>query len=175
MQEQADTTEETTEPTEVDVPTPDEPVDESSSDATEEDTFPRSYVEELRQENGKYRQRAQRADQYAQRLHTELVRATGQLADPTDLPFDESHLDDPDALAAALDDLLARKPHLASRRPTGDIGQGALSGSAGSVDLPRFCGNERDRGYGFRHSSVKRVCQGGHCEPRGHTAFRWMT
>ena len=76
------TTEETTEPTEVDVPTPDEPVDESSSDATEEDTFPRSYVEELRQENGKYRQRAQRADQYAQRLHTELVRATGAAGRP---------------------------------------------------------------------------------------------
>ena len=32
---------------------------------------PRSYVEELRQENGKYRQRAQRAD-LAQRLHMEL-------------------------------------------------------------------------------------------------------
>ena len=30
----------------------------------------------------------------------------GQLADPTDLEFDEDHLDDPDALAAAVDDLL---------------------------------------------------------------------
>ena len=38
---------------------------------------------------------------YAQRLHTELVRATGKLADPTDLEFAEEHLDDPDALAAA--------------------------------------------------------------------------
>ena len=96
--------------------------------------FPRSYVEELRQQNGKYRQRAQKADTYAQRLHTELVRATGQLADPTDLPFDEAHLDGPDALSAAVDDLLARKPHLASGRPTGEIGQGATP-SAGAVDL----------------------------------------
>lgn len=110
--------------------------DEDSQDFgnDEPDTFPRSYVEELRQENGKYRQRAQQGDAYAQRLHTELVRATGRLADPTDLPFDVDHLADADKMAAALDDLLARKPHLANRRPLGDIGQGA-SPSAGSVDL----------------------------------------
>ncbi|CCC43395.1 hypothetical protein [Mycobacterium canetti] len=101
----------------------------------EPDTFPRSYVEELRQENGRYRQRAQQADQYAQRLHTELVRATGRLADPTDLPFDAEHLDDADKMAAAIDDLLARKPHLVNRRPVGDIGQGATSSGAGTVDL----------------------------------------
>ena len=46
------------------------------------------------------------------------------MADPTDLPFDPEHLDDPDALAAAVDELLVRKPHLAARRPSGDIGQG---------------------------------------------------
>ena len=40
------------------------------------------------------------------------------------MPFDESHLDDPDALAAAVDDLLARKPHLASREPMGEIEAG---------------------------------------------------
>ncbi|KAA1248795.1 hypothetical protein F0Q45_18610 [Mycobacterium simiae] len=105
------------------------------SEAQEPDTFPRSYVEELRQENGRYRQRAQQADQYAQRLHTELVRATGQLADPTDLPFNADHLDDADKLASAITDLLARKPHLANRRPMGDIGQGAVSGTAANVDL----------------------------------------
>ena len=60
-------------------------------------------------------------------MHTEVVRPAGKLADPTDLEFDEDHLDDPDALAAAVDDLLARKPHLASRRPTGEIGQGVLT------------------------------------------------
>ena len=64
----------------------------------------------------------------------ELVRATGKLADPGDMPFDESHIDDPDALAAAVDDLLARKPHLASRRPTGEIGQGASPQAASSVN-----------------------------------------
>lgn len=89
---------------------------------------------QLRDENAKYRQRARNADRLGQRLHTELVRATGRLADPTDLVYDEQHLTDVGALAAAIDDLLARKPHLASRKPVGEIGQGA-SASAGTVDL----------------------------------------
>lgn len=108
--------------------------DESSSDETEPDTFDRDYVHQLRQENGKWRQRAQRADDLAQRLHTELVRATGRLADPSDLPFDEDHLADADKMVAAIGELLAGKPHLASRRPTGNIGQGATP-TAGTVDL----------------------------------------
>ena len=68
---------------------------ESSTNETEpdpEDTFPRSVVEELRQENGRWRHRTQKSEK---RLHTELVRATGRLADPTDLAFDDAHLDDP--------------------------------------------------------------------------------
>ena len=110
----------------------DTPEPEPDSDP---DTFPREYVENLRQENGRYRQRAGQADAYAQRLHTELVRATGRLADPTDLPFNEDHLGDDDALVAAIDDLLARKPHLATRRPSGDIGQGGRGGGNASVGL----------------------------------------
>lgn len=107
--------------------------DQQVSDEVPE-TFPREYVEELRHENGKYRQRAARADELAHRLHTELVRATGRLADPTDLPFDENHLATVADMATAIDELLARKPHLASRRPNGDIGQG-MSGGSSSVDL----------------------------------------
>lgn len=108
-------------------PTPEAEAEEGTPESRtpeDSDTFPREVVEKLRQENGKYRQRAQQADTLAQRLHVELVRATGRLADPSDLPFDAAHLEDPEALAAAVDDLLDRKPHLASRRPTGDIGQG---------------------------------------------------
>lgn len=120
-----DTTEDVHEPE-----TP-EPEDDPAEDTI---VYKRADLEKLRQENGKYRQRAQRADELAHRLHTELVRATGKLADPTDLPFDEDHLADADTLAAAIDDLLTRKPHLASRRPIGEIGQGP-SPSAGSVDL----------------------------------------
>lgn len=107
--------------------------DENPDDTAE--TFPRSVVEKLRTENGRYRQRAQQADGYAQRLHTELVRATGRLADPSDLPFDAEHLDDAEALTAAMDKLLADKPHLATRRPVGDIGQGNRGGASEPFSL----------------------------------------
>ena len=119
--------------------------DQASEAETEAETFPRSYVEELRQENGKYRQRAQRADDLARRLHTELVRATGKLADPEDLPFDDSHLDDPDALAAAVDDLLARKPHLASAGRPVKSGREPHLWPRVALTLPHFCANEPDR------------------------------
>lgn len=93
------------------------------------DTFPRSYVEKLRAEAKDNRTAAaaatERADSLAQRLHAALVTATGRLADASDLPFDAAHLDDEGALSAAIDDLLSRKPHLASRRPRGDVDQGA--------------------------------------------------
>ena len=42
-------------------------------------------------------------------------------------PADDAHLADADALTAAVEALLAVKPHLASRKPTGDIGQGATA------------------------------------------------
>ena len=106
--------------------------DSESDQDGDPDVFPREYVENLRQENGRYRQRAGQADTYAERLHTALVAATGKLADPSDLPFDEAHLDDPERLSAAVDDLISRKPHLASRKPSGDIGQGGR----GSGDAP---------------------------------------
>ena len=98
------------------------------------ETFPRAYVEKLRQENARYREQAKKSDDLAQRLHTALTAATGRLASPDELAFDPAHLDDEDALTAAIDDLLARKPYLAPRRPVGDVGQGA-SPVAPTVDL----------------------------------------
>lgn len=98
------------------------------------ETFPREYVERLRDENARYRQRAHDRDALAERLHVALVAATGRLADPTDLPFDGQHLEDEHAIDEAIDELLRRKPHLASRRPSGDVGQGAASDGS-SVDL----------------------------------------
>lgn len=129
------TSTEPTEPTvEVDDTTIETEVPEEPQ-SDEPDMFPRQVVEDLRKENGKYRQRAQQTDALAARLHTELVRATGRLADPTDLPFDAEHLDDPDKLVAAIDELLEAKPHLATRRPTGDIGQGQRGPASGSFSL----------------------------------------
>lgn len=107
--------------------------DENDDSAT---SFSRTYVEKLRRENAGYRERANRADELAQRLHTALVAATGRMADPTDLAFDATHLDDDDALTMAIDELLSKKPHLATRRPFGDVGQGRRgSASEAPVNL----------------------------------------
>lgn len=116
-----------------------ESAEEDDADADEidsnADTFNRAYVEKLRRESAGYRERAQRADELAARLHTALVAATGRMADPTDLAFDSAHLDDEQALANAIDELLTRKPHLASRRPFGDVGQGNRGGTVEPVNL----------------------------------------
>lgn len=108
-----------------------------SEEETEEqaEQFPRSYVEKLRDENAKYRQRAQRADELAHELHRSRVEATGRLADPTDLEFSDDHLNDADKLTQAIDELLSRKPHLAARKPSGNIGQGYVSHNTSTVDL----------------------------------------
>mgnify|MGYP007037378835 CR=1 FL=1 len=98
------------------------------------DVFPRDYVEKLRKAAGDARVKAKDRDDLAHRLHASLVAATGRLADPSDLAFDESHIADPDALTAAVEDLLAHKPHLASRRPRGDVGQG-VTGSTTPTNL----------------------------------------
>ena len=107
---------------------------DGSDDPSDAETFPREYVEKLRKEAADARVKAKRADDLAVRLHTALVAATGRLADPSDLPFDEAHLEDADALSAAVDALVSVKPHLASRRPFGAIGQGVTPTPAG-VDL----------------------------------------
>lgn len=133
--QQADTLEEAT--------TDDNSVDETnhraddggSTEETEPETFPAKVVKDLRKENARYRERAGKADQLAQRLHTALVAGTGKLADPTDLEFDEAHLEDPDALATAVDDLLTRKPHLRARRVAGDVGQGNRGKTGSGPDL----------------------------------------
>ncbi len=107
------------------------PPDDAEADP---ETFPKEYVQKLRDEAAASRVRARQADELSERLHVELVRATGRLADPTDLAYVAGHLEDVDVLEAAIDDLLARRPHLASRRLTGDVGQGATGGEV-SVDL----------------------------------------
>lgn len=93
------------------------------------DTFPRKYVEELREESAKHRTAAKEAQEalepLQQRLFAVLVEKTGRLADPTDLAFDPALLESEEALTEAIDALLETKPHLASRRVAGDVGQGA--------------------------------------------------
>lgn len=96
-----------------------------------QETFSRAYVQKLRNENAAARTKAQRADELATRLLASTVRdaTRGILADPTDLALsDDFYGDDgfPDAkhIAEAARELVARKPHLADRRPAGPVEQG---------------------------------------------------
>lgn len=114
--------------------------DESSEDSDERlEVFPRPVVEQLRKENAARREKArdaqERADAYAKRLHTALVRLDGRLSDPEALPFDEAHLDDPDALAGAVDELVAKRPELKARQAAGDIGAGKRGTPRKRMDL----------------------------------------
>ncbi len=112
---------------------PDAQLDGATGNPADGDVFPRSYVEELRKENGDHRTKAKdaeaKADALAHRLHAALVAATNRLENPADLPYDASHLDDADRLDAALDALLGDRPYLAKRVVAGDAGQGQRGGS----------------------------------------------
>lgn len=105
---------------------------DGNADDSAGDTFPRSYVEELRKESAKHRDRArqaeERADALARQLHSELVRATDRLENPADLAYDAEHLDDPEKLKAALDVLLSDRPYFRKRKVVGDAGQGPRGG-----------------------------------------------
>lgn len=114
----------------------DEHEDEGEGGDDDGDTFPRSVVEKLRKEAADARVRVKDRDALAAALWQARVTATGRLADPTDLPMPDGA--DPlneDELVAAVDELLARKPHLTARVPRGNIGQGPASNDGDVVDL----------------------------------------
>jgi hypothetical protein len=100
------------------------------------DTFPSAVVKDLRDENAKLRVRSKRSDELATRLVHAIAGQDGRLADPTDLPVSDDLLDDdglPDTAKVqhAIEELLKKKPHLASTRPkVSDIGQGARPGAS---------------------------------------------
>lgn len=112
----------------------DQPDVENGDPIEDADTFPRTYVEKLRRENAGHREKTKdaeaKADAIARRLHEALVAQTARLQDPTDLPFAAEHLDDPEALTAAIDALLEDKPHLRARKVAGDVGQGSRGDAA---------------------------------------------
>lgn len=82
-------------------------------------------ISQLRNEAAKRRRQRNeerdRADALGRRLFTELVRSTGILIDPDDMPFNPELLEDPDALKTAAEEYAESKPHLKARRytPTG--------------------------------------------------------
>lgn len=111
-------------------------VDTSTSEGDESDTFPREYVEKLRKESQGLRDRLREAEagtqtmteeleQVRRQLHKALVDADGRLVDSDALEYSEDHLSDPEALSAAVAELLAAKPYLSAKRFTGTVHQGA--------------------------------------------------
>lgn len=123
--------------------TPDE-LEEPNKDDDEGLAHPaaRALVTKLRKEAGDNRKKLRAAEDTADELRRELwnfrVSELGVLADPTDLPYDAALLDAPDDLAAAADELVARKPHLRATRITARAGQGEGQGDAGAVSLSDY-------------------------------------
>lgn len=130
-------TEQLTEQTEETTPEISEEETETTAEETapEPKTYDESYVKTLRKESAGYREKAKRVDELGARLHAALVKTDGRLQDPSDLPYELEHLDDPEALTAAIDALLTAKPHLASRRPAGFIPQGATGDTGNGFSL----------------------------------------
>ena len=141
-----DTTPAGTEPAEDDTtPAGTEPAEPAEGDEDEDedggdgDTFPRSYVKRLRERSAGYRARAKDAEartaELERALFTERVRALDVLADPSDLPFDAALLEDPDALRAAADDLVARRPHYRRRGVAAGTGSRDEAAAGSGVSL----------------------------------------
>lgn len=100
---------------------PADPITETAEGESEPDedgrTFDYNYVKGLREEAKSWRIKAAKADELQARLHAELTKADGRLADPQDLPFDADHLADSQKHADAITELLNTKPHYATRKP----------------------------------------------------------
>jgi hypothetical protein len=104
----------------VDAPPADDMPETAQSESEPDDdgrTFDYEYVKGLREEAKSWRIKAAKADELQARLHAEVTKADGRLADPQDLPFDPEHLTDPQKHADAITELLNAKPHYATRKP----------------------------------------------------------
>lgn len=124
--------------------TADQAIEQTGEDTTEASTETDRTIRKLRKEAATLRDRAKAAEaraarttSLAARLHTELVRASGKLADPADFPYnpDADLLDDPEAFNQAIDEFVEAKPHLRSRTPKGDVGQGNRGKAEEPVNL----------------------------------------
>lgn len=101
-----------------------QPDSQDGENEEQQQAFDRKYVEKLRKESAKYRDKAKRAEELEKRLHRSMVAQDGRLADPDDMEFNPEHLDDADALSDAIASLVAKKPGLRAQRLSGDVGAG---------------------------------------------------
>lgn len=119
--------------------TVEEPQEGAGGTENEEQTFPASYVRELRAEAAEHRVRAQDADKYRDALRAAVLKAhsAGVLREPLpwsdDLSDPETGLPDEGKVAEAVQALAAEKPWLS--RPAGDIGTGFRGDESDAVSL----------------------------------------
>lgn len=113
-----------------------DPDDDDGGSAESDETDPA--LSRARSQAARYRRELRETeaerDELAGALWRERVAALGVLADPEDLPLDPEALHDTDRLRELADELVARKPHLRSRRIRERAGQGEGTGS-GAVSL----------------------------------------
>ena len=99
------------------------------TESTEElqQSFDRSYVEQLRTKSANYRLRAKESEQalndVRQTLFRERIKRLDMVVDPGEVPYDVELLDDETALVEHIESLLTDKPYLRKRVVGGDIGQ----------------------------------------------------
>lgn len=106
----------------------------------EPDTFPRAYVEQLRQEAAENRKKAEQVSTLREALHAAYLRlgTQGILHDPEALAWSEDFtgedgLPDVERIRAAAEALAEAQPWLS--RPRGDVGQGYRGETSDAVSL----------------------------------------
>jgi hypothetical protein len=77
-----------------------------------------------------------RVDELSRQVFALKVAALDKFADPSDFAYDADLVDDDEALTAAVDELITRRPHYAKpRKPSGSVGQGQRGNDAGPKDF----------------------------------------
>lgn len=105
----------------------------------DDDTFPRSYVQRLRERSNGYRlqlrERESDVDRLQRQLFAERLQRLDLVIDHDAVPYDPALLDDDDALQEHVEGLLAAKPYLRKRKVSGNIGQHSSNSGGSSFSL----------------------------------------
>lgn len=108
-------------------------------DQGEDDTFPRSYVQRLRERSNGYRlQLRERESDVAalqRQLFAERLQRLDLVVDADAVAFDPALLDEPNALQEHVEQLLDAKPYLRKRKVSGNIGQHSNTSDKGGFSL----------------------------------------
>lgn len=112
---------------------------EDDDQGDDDDTFPRSYVQRLRERSNGYRlqlrERESEVETLQRQLFAERLQRLDLVIDHDAVPYDPALLDDDDALQEHVEGLLAAKPYLRKRKVSGNIGQHSSNGGGSGFSL----------------------------------------